>query len=145
MHADQSMGRFVGYQLPGSEYFVCPEKHGLFLDAVGGKAASDGSAHPAFMFMAAHCGRGLSLKALMALLERPLDAGILLGHDDLTIDRPLVVGERVSVGGIISGADTKVGRSGIFDRITATIDVHAADGTRVGRSVETYIIPRAKA
>lgn len=137
--------KFIGYRFPGGTYTIDPGKHALFLKAVDGIPSQDGRAHPIMHFIATHAGKGMTFDKMMEMIGAPLEAGALFGQEDLQIFRPLRIGETVEVrGGIIDAASKTGAKTGPFDTLTTGIELVDAEGEVVCRSLETYIIPRAK-
>ena len=99
-------------------------------------------AHPLFLHIVAHCGKGMPLEEFFALIGTELEAGVTFGQGTLTYHQPLKIGATYRVTTEIVGVERKHGkRRGAFDVVTTQQRVFDEQGTLVGTSRESYIVP----
>jgi hypothetical protein len=135
----------VGTRLPRGEFTIDPDDHRAFCDAVFASPWTRDDAHPSFLHLVAHIGKGMPLPEFFALIGTSLDAGVTFGEGQLEYERPLRIGETYAVQTTIAAVESKTGRRrGRFDVVTVRSDVRDGAGTFVGSSREAYIVPVAE-
>jgi hypothetical protein len=142
----------VGRAFPGGSYTVSPWRAWLLADTVLAEPPSlqgDGGqpAHPLFAWMAATGAMGISWDELFAWFGATAADGPVFGEHETTLHRPLRVGATYRVsGGVVSG-ERKVGRrTGVFDVVGYSMDLHDADdGTHVATCWNSIVFPRRDA
>jgi acyl dehydratase len=132
----------IGTRLPEGSFTIDPEAHRTFTDAVFAEGWESDVAHPMFLHLVAHCGKGMPLEEFFELLGTRLESGVTFGQGRLQFLAPLRVGATYRVVTDIAAVEHKEGRRrGPFDVVTCHIDVFDADGTHVGVSDESYVVP----
>jgi hypothetical protein len=135
-------GALVGTKLPEGRFTIEPEAHRAFTDNVFAGPWTDELAHPLFLHLVAHCGKGMPLEEFFALIGTELDAGVTFGQGTLTYHQPLRIGATYRVATEIARVERKHGRRrGAFDVVTCRIGVFDADDQLVGVSDESYVVP----
>ncbi len=135
----------VGVRLPEGRFTVEESLHRMFCEAVFASGWESEYAHPLFLYLAAHCGKGMSLSAFFKLLGTELEAGVTFGEGALEFHQAVRIGAEYRVHTTIADVVTKVGRRrGAFDVVTCDSDVLDLEGQLVGTSREAYIVPAAE-
>jgi acyl dehydratase len=131
----------IGHRLEGS-FTIDPEAHRVFTDAVFAGDWQGQVAHPLFLHLVAHCGKGMPLEEFFDLLGTELESGVTFGEGRLDYHAPLQIGATYRVQTEIADVERKHGRRrGAFDVVTCRIRVFDADDTLVGVSHESYVVP----
>ena len=132
--------KLVGTVLPEGSFTIDPEDHRIFCDAVFAEGWTGDVAHPMFLHLVAHCGKG-PLEDFFELIGTRLEAGVTFGQGQLDYHAPLRIGATYRVITEIAEVERKQGRRrGPFDVVTCHIDVFDGDEL-VGRSRESYVVP----
>ena len=132
----------IGRRLPPGSFTIDPEAHRAFTDNVFAGPWTEEVAHPLFLHLVAHCGKGMPLEEFFALIGTELDAGVTFGQGTLTYHQPLKIGATYRVITEIAGVERKHGRRrGAFDVVTCHINVFDEAGELVGVSHESYVVP----
>lgn len=132
----------VGVQLPEGQFTIDPEAHRVFTDAVFAGAWEDELAHPLFMHIVAHCGKGMSLEEFFTLIGTELASGVTFGQGVLEYHAPLRIGETYRVESEIASVERKRGRRrASFDVVTCLMHVYDSAGALIGTSRESYVVP----
>lgn len=141
----------VGRRFPGGEYTVHPWRAWLLADTVLAQppAVTAGAgpqvAHPLFAWMAATGAMGITWDELFAWFGAAASDGPVFGEHETTLNRPLQVGETYRISGGIVSAERKVGRrTGVFDIVGYSMDLHA-DGEHVATCWNSIVFPRRDA
>ena len=71
---------------------IDPDDHDRWVEAVFAAPWPHDTAHPMYLYLAGHCGMGLPLDELWALLGTRLEDGVMFGHGALHFDRALRIG-----------------------------------------------------
>jgi len=138
----QNRSALIGHTLPAGSFTIDPEAHRVFADAVFAGPWSGEIAHPMFLHLVAHCGKGMPLEEFFALIGTELDAGVTFGQGRLEFTAPLKIGATYSVVTEIAAVEHKHGRRrGAFDVVTCHIRVYDAGGALAGVSHESYVVP----
>jgi len=131
-----------GAALPDGDYVLGSERHDQLVEALGGIAPADGSAHPLAAWVIALGGIGIGIGDLFAAAGVAMEDGPMLGACELTLRRPLDVGTRYAVSGTITDLQAKTGRKlGRFDVLTIRLDVTDGD-TTAATCTCSMILPR---
>lgn len=149
----------VGRAFPGGEYTVHPWRAWLLADTVlaptpsllaDGDADEEQVAHPLFAWMAATGAMGITWDELFAWFGAAASDGPVFGEHETTLHRPMRVGATYRVTGGIVSAERKVGRrTGVFDVVGYSMDLHRTDQDEDGEHVATcwnsIVFPRRDA
>jgi hypothetical protein len=142
----------VGRTFPGGEYTVHPWRAWLLADTVLAQPASLTTdkpqvAHPLFAWMAATGAMGISWDELFSWFGAAASDGPVFGEHETTLHRPLHVGGTYRVSGGIVSAERKVGRrTGVFDIVGYSMDLHDGnDGGHVATCWNSIVFPRRDA
>ena len=132
----------IGRTLPAGSFTIDAEAHRVFTDNVFAGPWSGEIAHPLFLHLVAHCGKGMPLEEFFALIGTELEAGVTFGQGTLEFHQPLKIGGTYRVITEIAGVERKHGsRRGAFDVVTTHQRVFDEHDTLVGTSNESYIVP----
>ena len=138
--------RLVGMRLPEGRFTIDPGAHRVFCDAVFAPNWESPKAHPLYLHIVAHVGKGMALDEFFALIGTRLEAGVTFGQGRLDYHRPLRVGESYRIVSDITGVEPKQGRrKGRFDVVTVRSRVLDGAVAPVGTSTESYIVPNGHA
>jgi hypothetical protein len=136
----------VGTRLPEGAYTIDPDEHRVFCEAVFHPGWTSELAHPLFLHLVAHCGKGMELDAFFRLIGTALEAGVTFGQGQLDYHQPLRVGASYRVLTDIRDVQTKRGRKrGAFDVVTCHSRVFDETDAMVGESHESYVVPSQEA
>jgi hypothetical protein len=139
-----SRSELIGHRLHG-EFTIDPEAHQVFTDAVFAGPWEGDVAHPLFLHLVAHCGKGMPLEEFFNLLGTRLESGVTFGQGRLVYHEPLRIGATYRVQTEIAEIERKHGRRrGAFDVVTCHIRVFDADDCLVGVSHESYVVPETQ-
>jgi hypothetical protein len=122
-------------------FTIDPAAHDKFCRAVFAEAWSEDDAHPLFLHLVAHCGKGLPLDEFFAELGTELEAGVTFGEGRLESYIPLRIGATYRVDTTVHAVERKAGRRGPFDVVTCRIEMRNDDHQLVGVSHESYVVP----
>lgn len=132
----------IGRVLPEGSFTIDADAHKVFTDNVFAGPWTGELAHPLFLHLTAHCGKGMPLEEFFALIGTKLDAGVTFGQGTLEFHAPLRIGATYRVITEIADVERKHGRRrGAFDVVTCHINVYDTGGTLVGVSRESYVVP----
>ncbi len=140
----------VGRRFPGGEYTVQPWQAWLLADTVLAeppRMTNHGPqvAHPLFAWMAATGAMGITWDELFTWFGASASDGPVFGEHETTLNRPMQVGATYRVNGGIVSAERKVGRrTGAFDVIGYSIDLHSGD-VHVATCWNSIVFPRRDA
>lgn len=138
----KARSELIGRTLPAGSFTIDPEAHRVFTDNVFAGPWTGELAHPMFLHLTAHCGKGMPLEEFFALIGTALEAGVTFGQGTLTYHQPLKIGATYRVLTEIHDVERKHGRRrGAFDVVTCHINVFDAAGELVGVSRESYVVP----
>jgi hypothetical protein len=122
-------------------FTIDPAVHEKFCQAVFADDWTGEDAHPLFLHLVAHCGKGVPLDEFFAALGTELEAGVTFGEGRLESHRPLRIGESYRVVTTVDSVVQKSGKRGPFDVVTCRIEMRNADDDLVGVSHESYVVP----
>jgi hypothetical protein len=147
--AEADLDGQVGRAFPGGTYTVSPWKAWLLADTVlapppSVRDAGEQVAHPLFAWMAATGAMGITWDELFAWFGASASDGPVFGEHETTLHRPLRVGATYRVSGGIVSAERKVGRrTGVFDVVGYSMDLHdEEDGAHVATCWNSIVFPR---
>jgi hypothetical protein len=133
----------VGLTWSGS-FTIDPAEHARFCRATFATDWNDPTAHPIFLHLVAHCGKGVDLTTFFAALDTSLEAGVTFGEGRLESLRPLRIGDSFEVTTTVVSSERKSGRRGPFDVVTCRIEVRDQAAVLCGISTESFIVPRGE-
>ena len=150
--AEADLRTVGGRRFRGGSYTVDPWRAWLLADTVLAEPPSlldDGEqpAHPLFAWMAATGAMGITWDELFAWFGATAADGPVFGEHETTLHHPLLVGGTYRVSGGIVSAERKVGRrTGVFDVVGYSMDLHDTDGgTHVATCWNSIVFPRRDA
>ncbi|MGY1743566.1 MULTISPECIES: hypothetical protein [unclassified Blastococcus] len=150
--AESDLDGQVGRAFPGGEYTVHPWRAWLLADTVLAeppslRAGGEQVAHPLFAWMAATGAMGITWDELFAWFGAAAADGPVFGEHETTLHRPLRVGATYRVSGGIVSAERKVGRrTGVFDVVGYSMDLHDTDDdVHVATCWNSIVFPRRDA
>lgn len=132
----------VGLRWSGS-YTIDPVEHARFCAATFAENWTSPTAHPIYLHLVAHCGKGVDLTTFFAAIGTSLESGVTFGEGRLQTHHPLVIGQTYTVNTEVTQSVRKAGRRGPFDIVTCSIDVADSAGRICGTSTEAFIVPRS--
>jgi hypothetical protein len=143
MAVPPELAHLPGTELPEGAFTIDAEENRQLAEVLGTVPAADGTAHPAYCYIAAQRGIGLSVDDLLALADCRADEGPLLGSCELAFDAPLKVGTAYRVTGEVLSVERKQGRkTGAFDVLTFREDLVAPGGAAAASVTNVFILPR---
>lgn len=125
-------------------FTIDPAVHEKFCRAVFADGWTGENAHPLFLHLVAHCGKGVPLDEFFAALGTELEAGVTFGEGRLESRLPLRIGESYRVVTTVDAVVQKTGRRGAFDVVTCRIEMRNGNDDLVGVSHESYVVPLEK-
>lgn len=139
---DSVTPQILGLAWRGS-FTIDERDHARFCAAVFAPDWQGPFAHPVFLHLVAHCGKGVELADFFAAIGTSLEAGVTFGEGRLESLRPLVVGATYAVSTVVVDVLRKSGRRGAFDVVTCRIEVRDDADRLCGLSTESFIVPRS--
>jgi acyl dehydratase len=131
----------IGTRLEG-RFTIDPSEHRTFTEAVFAPGWTGEVAHPMYLHLVAHCGKGIPLDEFFALMGTELAAGVTFGQGRLDYLKPLLIGSEYDVVTEFVEVTRKHGRTRpTFDLVTCRIEVRDGNGEVVGVSHESYVVP----
>lgn len=140
---EDELAATVGRRFPGGRARIERHVDWLLRDALGCAQATDGVLHPTVAFLAAQGGVGLELEEVFAMFGSSSADGPMLGEWSVDFARPLRVDVEYAVRAVVESATRKRGaRTGVFDLVTALIELIGPDGEVHAAVRPTYVFPR---
>ena len=133
----------AGAALPGGQYRITAEDNQQLCAALHTVAASDGSAHPIYAYIATQSGMGLSVEELLRLCDFDAADGPMLGTSNAQYHAPLMTDETYRIDGSILGLTRKHSRKlGTIDILEYRLRMSRTSGEPVLEVTNTWILPR---
>ena len=137
--------RLVGARMPLGEHRIERHEAWLAANATGVAAPSPDIAHPLFAYIAGIRGMGWDLDEVFARMDASAADGPMFGELEIEQQRPLRVGERLQVEGVITDVRRKVGTSGTFDLLKFDLVLTDDEGRRAAVVTNRFVFPRREA
>jgi acyl dehydratase len=134
--------RLVGARMPMGEHRIEPHEAWLAADATGIARPDPSIAHPLFAYIAGIRGMGWDLDEVFARMDASAADGPMFGELAIEQSRPLRVGERLQVEGVVTDVARKVGASGTFDLLTFDLVLADEQGAQVAVVTNRFVFPR---
>jgi hypothetical protein len=133
-----------GITLSGSEpYVITADENRALCATLGSSAATDGSAHPVYFFIATQVGMGKSVAGLCAACEFDVEDGPMIASSKVEFSRALVTDQPYWVTGEIKSLTRKRSRTlGVMDLLEYVLRLALPDGTRVLETTNVWVLPR---
>jgi hypothetical protein len=132
----------AGTSLPEGSFTITAAENARVAELAGDVPAGDGSAHPSYSYIATQRGIGMSVEALLSLVDFRIADGPMLGSCGVSFTTPLRVGVAYRVTGEIVQVDRKHGRSGTFDVLRFRERLIAPRGAEAAAVTNVFILPR---
>jgi hypothetical protein len=134
----------AGITLSGSEpYVITADENRALCATLGSSAATDGSAHPVYFFIATQVGMGKSVAGLCAACEFDVEDGPMIASSKVEFSRALVTDQPYWVTGEIKSLTRKRSRTlGVMDLLEYVLRLALPDGTRVLETTNVWVLPR---
>lgn len=137
----------AGTSLSGTApYLITAEENRALCATTGVEAATDGTAHPIYFFVATHVGMGMTIGQLCAACDFDVSNGPMIVSSKVEYAQPLRVGEPYGIRGEIRSLVRKASRKlGIIDLLDYQLSLAAGDGSVVLSSSNVWALPRRRA
>jgi len=134
----------AGLSLAGtSTYVITVEENRVLCATLETDPAADGSAHPAYFFIATQVGMGLSVADLCQACDFDVEEGPMIASSTVTFRRPLMTGQSYRIGGEILSLTRKPSRTfGVMDSLTYVLRLELPDGALVLETRNVWMLPR---
>ena len=134
----------AGRSLSGSEpYVISAEENAALCRASGIEPAVDGSAHPAYAYIAGQVGMAITVAELCALCDFDIDLGPMITGSSFRFEQALMTGTPYCVSGEILSLTRKPSRAfGIMDLLEFELRLIGDDGALVASARNTWALPR---
>ena len=134
----------AGLSLAGtSTYVITVEENRVLCATLETDPAADGSAHPAYFFIATQVGMGLSVADLCQACDFDVEEGPMIASSTVTFRRPLMTGQSYRIGGEILSLTRKPSRTfGVVDSLTYVLRLELPDGALVLETRNVWMLPR---
>lgn len=130
--------------LDGSDpYIIDPAENAALCRSTGVEPATDGTAHPAYYYIATQVAMGQTVAGLCALCDFDVEQGPMMASSSVRFQAPLRTGHPYRVTGEIAGLTRKSSRKlGLMDLLEYRLRLHEADGTTVLETTNVWVLPR---
>jgi hypothetical protein len=134
----------AGFSLSGSDpYVITADENRAVCATLGTAAASDGTAHPVYFFIATQVGMGKTVSELCAACEFDVDDGPMIASSHVVFSRALVTDVPYWVTGEIKSLTRKRSRTlGVMDLLEYVLRLTPSDGARVLETTNVWVLPR---
>jgi len=134
----------AGTSLDGdTAYIINPTENAALCRSTGVEPASDGTAHPAYYYIATQVAMGQTVAGLCALCDFDVEQGPMMASSSVRYQAPLRTGCRYRVTGEITGLTRKSSRKlGLMDLLEYRLRLHEADGAVVLETTNVWVLPR---
>lgn len=134
----------AGKSLDGSgPYVITPAENAALCRSTGVEPAADGTAHPAYYYIATQVAMGQTVAGLCALCDFDVEQGPMMASSTVTFQMPLRTGQPYHVTGEISGLTRKSSRKlGLMDLLEYRLRLHDPDGAPVLETTNVWVLPR---
>jgi hypothetical protein len=134
----------AGLSLAGaSSYVITAEENRVLCSTLETDPAADGSAHPAYFFIATQVGMGLSVAELCRACDFDVEEGPMIASSTVTFQRPLMTDQPYRVAGEIVSLTRKPSRTfGVVDSLTYVLRLELPDGVPVLETRNVWMLPR---
>lgn len=134
----------AGRSLSGSgTYVISADENAALCRSTGVEPAADGSAHPAYAYVASQVGMAISVAELCAICDFDIDVGPMITGSDFAFDKPLMTGTPYSVSGEILSLTRKPSRAfGVMDLLAFELRLVLPDGSVAASARNTWALPR---
>lgn len=134
----------AGTSLAGDEPFVISAEENRALCAtVNAEAATDGSAHPVYYYIATQVGMGQTVAGLCDICEFDVEIGPMMAGSKVNFQRPLMTDQPYFVSGEIQSITRKPSRKlGVMDLMVYELRLVLPDGTPVLSTTNSWVLPR---
>lgn len=137
----------AGTSLSGSRpYVIDRDENRALCTTLGAPAAEDGSAHPAYYYIATQVGMGMTVAELCRVCEFDVESGPMMASSRVEYAQALRVGQPYQVTGEILSLTRKSSRKlGLMDLLEYTLRLSLPDGTPVLSATNLWVLPRGNA
>lgn len=138
----------AGISLTGdSVYIITSEENRALCKSINIEAATDGSAHPSYYFIATQLGMGKTVAGFCEACDFDINDGPMLASSDVQYHQSLMCDQEYKVEGEITSIQRKESRKlGIMDMVSYQLRLIHANGPQQGEATLTttnvWILPR---
>jgi hypothetical protein len=135
----------AGTSLDGIKIFtISAEENAALCHSTGVEAASDGSAHPIYYYIATQVAMGKTVAGVCETCEFDVEDGPMMGSSGVKFFAQLMVGESYGVRGEILSLVRKQSRKlGVMDVLTYRLRLHRlADNICILETDNVWVLPR---
>jgi hypothetical protein len=134
----------TGVSLAGSEpYIITAQENRALCDSIHAPAASDGSAHPIYYYIATQVAMGKTVAGLCEVCEFDVDVGPMMAGSKVNFNIPLRTEQPYNVGGEILSITRKRSRKlGVMDIMVYELNLSLPCGTAVLSTTNSWVLPR---
>lgn len=135
----------AGVSLDGRKIFiVSAEENDRLCRSIGVSAATDGTAHPIWYYVATQVGMGKTVAGVCEACEFDVEDGPMMGSSGVRFASPILVGKPYTVSGEILSLVRKRSRKlGVMDVLTYRLRLHPAEGgDAILETDNVWVLPR---
>lgn len=134
----------AGKSLDGSgTYIIDPAENAALCRSTGAEPAADGTAHPAYYYIATQVAMGQTVAGLCALCDFDVEQGPMMASSSVGFHAPLRTATPYRVTGEITGLTRKSSRKlGLMDLLEYRLRLHDAGGAVVLETTNVWVLPR---
>lgn len=134
----------AGTSLSGTEtYMISSDENRAMCASVNAEPAADGSAHPAYYYIATQVAMGVSVAGLCEICEFDVEVGPMMASSQVEFHGPLMCDQPYKVEGEITSIVRKQSRKlGVMDIISYQLRLLKPDNTLVLTTNNAWVLPR---
>lgn len=134
----------AGTSLAGSEpYIISAEENRALCESINTTAATDGTAHPIYYYIATQVGMGQTVAGVCEICDFDVEVGPMMAGSKVKFQQPLMTDQPYIVGGEITSIARKKSRKlGVMDLMTYDLTLSLPDGTPVLITTNSWVLPR---
>ncbi|MFV3077115.1 hypothetical protein [Niveispirillum fermenti] len=134
----------AGHRLDGDgTYVIDKAENAALCRSTGVEPATDGTAHPAYYYIATQVAMGQTVAGLCALCDFDIEQGPMMASSRVDFQDALRTGVAYRVTGEIIGLTRKPSRKlGLMDMLEYRLRLHGPDGTVVLEATNVWVLPR---
>lgn len=134
----------AGHRLDGDgTYVIDPAENAALCRSTGVEPAADGTAHPAYYYIATQVAMGQTVAGLCALCDFDVEQGPMMASSRVDFHDALRTGIAYRVTGEIVGLTRKPSRKlGLMDMLEYRLRLHGPDDVVVLETINVWVLPR---
>jgi hypothetical protein len=134
----------AGFSLTAeAPYTISVAQNAALCASLGVAAATDGTAHPIYFYIATQVGMGQTVAGLCRVCAFNVEDGPMMAGSQVSFQQPLRTGQTYRIGGEIVSLIRKPSRKlGVMDLLEYVLRLSLPDGTPVLSTTNKWVLPR---